>query len=124
MATRWHGLLAAVIAVAVLSLVPTGCHREHSVRGGAPRRAATMSHLIWSVLTGFVIGLLARAVMPGADHMGLIATSLLGIGGSFVGGLIGRLISPPQEGAVFHPAGFFLSIVGAIVLLYAFRLMQ
>jgi len=83
-----------------------------------------MAHVIWSVLTGFIVGLLARAVMPGADHMGLIATSLLGIAGSFVGGLIGRLINPPREGAVFHPAGFFLSIVGAIVLLYAFRLMQ
>jgi uncharacterized membrane protein YeaQ/YmgE (transglycosylase-associated protein family) len=83
-----------------------------------------MSHIIWSILTGFIIGLLARAVMPGVDHMGLIATSLLGIAGSFVGGLIGRVINPPQEGAVFHPAGFFLSIVGAIVLLYAYRLMQ
>jgi len=83
-----------------------------------------MAHVIWSVLTGFIVGLLARAVMPGADHMGLIATSLLGIAGSFVGGLIGRLINPPREGAVFHPAGFLLSIVGAIVLLYAFRLMQ
>jgi len=83
-----------------------------------------MAHVIWSVLTGFIVGLLARAVMPGADHMGLIATSLLGIAGSFVGGLIGRLINPPREGVVFHPAGFFLSIVGAIVLLYAFRLMQ
>jgi len=83
-----------------------------------------MSHIIWSVLTGFIIGLLARALMPGADHMGLIATSLLGIAGSFVGGLIGRVINPPQEGAVFHPAGFLMSIVGAIVVLYAFRLMQ
>ena len=83
-----------------------------------------MSHVIWSVLTGFVIGLLARALLPGADHMGLLATSVLGIAGSFVGGLIGRLINPPQEGAAFHPAGFFLSIVGAIVLLYAFRHMQ
>ena len=83
-----------------------------------------MWHVIWSVLTGFVIGLLARALLPGADHMGLLATSVLGIAGSFVGGLIGRLINPPQEGAAFHPAGFFLSIVGAIVLLYAFRHMQ
>jgi len=56
--------------------------------------------------------------------MGLLATSALGIAGSFVGGLIGRLINPPQAGTTFHAAGFFLSIVGAIVLLYAFRRMQ
>ena len=83
-----------------------------------------MFHILWSVLTGFIIGLLARAVIPGTDHMGLIATSLLGIAGSFVGGLIGRLIHPPEEGAAFHPAGFFMSIVGAVVLLWAFRSMQ
>ena len=83
-----------------------------------------MSHVVWSILTGFVIGLLARALLPGADHMGLLATSALGIAGSFVGGLIGRLINPPQPGTTFHAAGFFLSIVGAIVLLYGFRLMQ
>jgi len=83
-----------------------------------------MLHILWSLITGFVIGLLARAVMPGADHMGLLATSLLGIAGSFVGGLIGRLIHRPEEGAAFHPAGFFGSIVGAIVLLWAYRSMQ
>ncbi|TMA85143.1 MAG: PrsW family intramembrane metalloprotease [Deltaproteobacteria bacterium] len=95
-----------------------------ATRGPAKERHATMSHVIWSILTGFVVGLLARALLPGADHMGLLATSALGIAGSFVGGLIGRLINPPQAGTTFHAAGFFLSIVGAIVLLYAFRLMQ
>jgi len=54
--------------------------------------------------------------------MGLLATSLLGIAGSFIGGLIGRLIHPPEEGAAFHPAGFFMSIVGAVVPLLVFRL--
>ena len=56
--------------------------------------------------------------------MGFLATSLLGIAGSVVGGLIGRLIRPPEEGAAFHPAGFFMSIVGAIILLWAFRSVQ
>ena len=89
-----------------------------------PCHSPAMLHILWSLVTGFIIGLLARAVMPGTDHMGLLATSLLGIAGSFVGGLIGRLIRPPEEGAAFHPAGFFMSIVGAIVLLWAFRSMQ
>ncbi len=43
--------------------------------------------------------------------------NIRGILGSLVGGLLGRLISQPKEGSVFHPAGFFMSIVGAIVLL-------
>jgi uncharacterized membrane protein YeaQ/YmgE (transglycosylase-associated protein family) len=76
-----------------------------------------MLHIIWSIIVGFIIGLIARAVVPGAQHMGFIATAVLGIVGSLVGGLIGRLISKPREGATFHPAGFLLSIVGAIVLL-------
>jgi len=80
-----------------------------------------MLHILWWLITGFVIGLLARALLPGADHMGLLATSLLGIAGSFVGGFLAHLIHPPKEGAAFHPAGFFLSIVGAVVLLLAFR---
>jgi uncharacterized membrane protein YeaQ/YmgE (transglycosylase-associated protein family) len=76
-----------------------------------------MLHIIWSIIVGFVVGLIARAVVPGAQHMGFIATVVLGIVGSLVGGLLGRLISKPREGAAFHPAGFLLSIVGAIVLL-------
>ena len=76
-----------------------------------------MLHIIWSIIVGFVIGLIARAVVPGAQHMGFFATVILGILGSLVGGLLGRLISKPKEGSAFHAAGFFMSIVGAIVLL-------
>lgn len=76
-----------------------------------------MLHILWSIIVGFVIGLIARAIVPGAQHLGFLATSALGILGSLLGGLLGRLISRPKEGAAFHPAGFFLSIVGAILLL-------
>ena len=76
-----------------------------------------MLHIIWSIVVGFIVGLIARALVPGAQHMGFLATSVLGIVGSLAGGLLGRLISRPREGATFHPAGFFLSIVGAIILL-------
>ncbi len=76
-----------------------------------------MLHILWSIIVGFVVGLIARAVVPGAQHMGFLATSILGILGSIVGGLLGRLVSKPKEGAPFHPAGFLLSIVGAAVLL-------
>jgi len=77
-----------------------------------------MLHIIWSIIIGFIIGLVARAVMPGAQHLGFIATTLLGIGGSIVGGLIGRLFSRPEPGAAFHPAGFVMSIIGALILLF------
>ena len=80
-----------------------------------------MLHLIWSVIVGFVVGLIARAILPGADHMGFIMTSLLGIVGSVIGGYIGRLINKPEPGATFHPAGFLMSIVGAVVLLFVLR---
>lgn len=76
-----------------------------------------MLHIIWSIVIGFIVGLIARALVPGAQHMGFLATSVLGIVGSLAGGLVARLFSKPREGAPFHPAGFFLSIVGAIVLL-------
>jgi uncharacterized membrane protein YeaQ/YmgE (transglycosylase-associated protein family) len=81
----------------------------------------TMLHLIWSIIIGFVIGLIARAVMPGVDHMGFWMTSLVGIGGSLVGGFIGTLIKKPVPGSTFHPAGFLMSIIGALILLWAIR---
>jgi uncharacterized membrane protein YeaQ/YmgE (transglycosylase-associated protein family) len=78
-------------------------------------------HLVWYVIVGFVVGLIARAILPGADHFGFIGTTVIGIVGSLVGGFIGGLVSKPPEGATFHPAGFVMSIVGAIVLLLVLR---
>ena len=81
-------------------------------------------HLLWSLIVGFFVGLIARAIVPGADKMGLILTTVLGIVGSLVGGFVGGLVSKPKEGSKFHPAGFFLSIVGAIVLLFVYHLLR
>jgi len=75
-------------------------------------------HIIWSIIVGFIVGLIARAVMPGVDHFGFWVTVLIGIGGSLVGGLIGLVISRPRPGAAFHPAGFLLSIVGALAVIW------
>ncbi len=83
-----------------------------------------MIHVIWHIIVGFIVGLCARALMPGADRMGFIATIILGIVGSIVGGFIGRLVKKPEPGAAFHPAGFFLSIVGAIVVLFLWRMLR
>jgi uncharacterized membrane protein YeaQ/YmgE (transglycosylase-associated protein family) len=72
--------------------------------------------LIAFILFGLVIGLIARAVMPGRQSMGLLATSLLGMAGSFVGGLIGSVIYGGPALA-FHTAGVIGSILGALLVM-------
>jgi uncharacterized membrane protein YeaQ/YmgE (transglycosylase-associated protein family) len=74
-----------------------------------------MSILLF-LLFGFVVGLIARALVPGNQDMGIVKTTLLGAVGSFVGGLIGNLISGDGLTSV-HSAGWIGSVVGAIVLL-------
>jgi len=56
--------------------------------------------------------------------MGFIATSVLGIIGSFVGGFLGSMIWSAKEGGSVHPAGFILSVVGAILLLVVWHHLQ
>jgi len=78
-----------------------------------------MLHFLWMFIIGIVIGAIARLIMPGSEHLGILMTGVLGVAGSFVGGLISRLFSKPPEGATFHPAGIIMSVVGAMILLYA-----
>ncbi|MCY1074880.1 GlsB/YeaQ/YmgE family stress response membrane protein [Archangium lansingense] len=73
--------------------------------------------IIWFIVVGLVAGLLARALMPGRQSMGLVATLLLGIVGSFVGGFIGSLFSPSRRVFDLQPSGIIMSVVGAIVVL-------
>lgn len=68
------------------------------------------------IVFGFFAGLLARAIMPGSQKMGLIRTTLLGVGGAFVGGMLSSLISHhPWQG--FYPSGFVGAVLGALALL-------
>ena len=76
-----------------------------------------MLHIIWSIIVGFFIGLIARALIPGDQAMGFWMTAIVGIVGSVVGGLIARIFSKPADGAFFHPAGFVLSVIGAIIVI-------
>ena len=79
-----------------------------------------MFHILWMFIVGIVVGAIARLIMPGAEHMGLFMTGLLGVAGSFVvGGFIARLFSKPDDGALVHPAGLIMSVIGALILLYA-----
>ena len=77
-----------------------------------------MLHFIWYIIVGFIVGLVARAIMPGAQHLGFIMPTILGIAGASVGGVIAGLLSRPEPGSSFHPPGHILSIIGAIILLF------
>ncbi len=78
-------------------------------------------HILWSVVVGFFVGIVARALMPGADQIGFLATSLLGILGSLLGGFVGGLVSRPKEGSIVHPPGFVLSVIGAMIVLFVWH---
>ncbi len=74
-----------------------------------------MIHMIGHAIFGLIIGLVARWVMPGAQRMGLLMTMILGLVGAWLGGLIGRATGMYREG---HPAGFFMALLGALIVLY------
>lgn len=70
--------------------------------------------IVWTIVVGFVIGVVAKFLHPGRDNMGFVATVLLGVGGSFLAGLLGQAFGWYQAG---EGAGFIASVVVAIVLL-------
>ena len=78
-----------------------------------------MLHFVWMFIVGIVVGAIARFILPGAQNMGILMTGVLGIAGSFVGGFIARIFSRPPEGSPLHPAGILLSVVGAVIVLWA-----
>jgi uncharacterized membrane protein YeaQ/YmgE (transglycosylase-associated protein family) len=78
-----------------------------------------MFHIIWYLILGFVAGTISNWIMH-SPKMHWWETTLLGVVGSIVGGLIARLFSKPTEGSRFHPAGLILSIIGAIIVLFIY----
>ena len=77
-----------------------------------------MFHFIWMFVVGLIVGAIARVLMPGSEHLGILLTGVLCIAGSFLGGLIARAFSKPTDGSIVHPAGLIMSVVGALILLY------
>lgn len=71
--------------------------------------------LIWMVIVGFVVGLIARAIMPGTQKLGLILTALLGIAGALLFGFIGQALGMYRAG---EGAGFIGSVIGALIVLF------
>jgi uncharacterized membrane protein YeaQ/YmgE (transglycosylase-associated protein family) len=78
--------------------------------------------IISLIIIGAIAGFIARALVPGKDPMGIGATIVLGIVGSFIGGLLGWLIfgKDLDEGAL-QPSGIIGSIIGAVVALLIYR---
>lgn len=70
---------------------------------------------VWMAVIGFIVGLVARAILPGTQSLGIILTALLGIAGSFIAGFTGRALGWYTDG---QPIGFVASVIGAIVLLF------
>jgi uncharacterized membrane protein YeaQ/YmgE (transglycosylase-associated protein family) len=73
--------------------------------------------IVWTIVLGFVIGVIAKLLHPGKDNMGFIATVLVGIGGSFMAGVIGQFLGWYRAG---EGAGFIASVIVAILLLWAY----
>ena len=75
--------------------------------------------IIITIIVGFIVGLIARAVMPGNQSMGLIMTTILGIVGSLVASYGGAAVGLYAPGT---PAGWIASVVGAIIVLFIYGL--
>ncbi|MDE2612367.1 MAG: GlsB/YeaQ/YmgE family stress response membrane protein [Burkholderiales bacterium] len=74
-------------------------------------------HYVWMAIVGLIVGAIARFVTPGEQKMGWIMTSVLGIAGSLVAGIIGQAVHWYEPG---QPAGWIASVVGAVVLLFIY----
>lgn len=76
-------------------------------------------NLIWTLIIGLIVGAVAKFLMPGKDPGGFIITILLGIAGAFVATFLGRAMGLYPEGST---AGFIASVLGAMLLLFIYRL--
>lgn len=74
--------------------------------------------MLFTILIGLVIGIVAKMLMPGRDPGGFIITTIIGIVGSVIAGYLGQMMGLYSEG---QPAGFLMSVVGAMLLLFLYR---
>jgi uncharacterized membrane protein YeaQ/YmgE (transglycosylase-associated protein family) len=74
-----------------------------------------MGIIAW-IIFGFIVGLIARAVVPGKQSMGFVLTTVLGVAGSLIGGLVASALSGGRATG-FHASGFIGSLIGAVILL-------
>src|ERR1700742_1675544 len=91
---------------------------------GYQRRFVVVLHIIWLIILGLVVGLIARAIVPGRQPIGWIGTAVLGIVGAYVGGTLGSVVFPPHQFDIHPPIkhAFLGALVGAVLLLWIFKL--
>ena len=77
--------------------------------------------IIWAVIIGFLVGLVAKFLMPGRDPGGFIVTALLGIVGAVVATFLGQAMGLYAAG---QSAGFIASVIGAMVVLFVYHLIR
>jgi len=77
--------------------------------------------IVWTIIIGLVAGALAKLLMPGKDPGGFIVTILLGIAGAFVATFLGQAVGWYEPG---DGAGFIGAVVGAVLLLIAYRMIK
>ena len=77
-----------------------------------------MFGLLMTIIIGFVVGVIAKLIMPGKENMGMILTTLLGIAGSIAATYLGQAVGWYEAG---QGAGWIGSIVGAFLLLWIFQ---
>jgi uncharacterized membrane protein YeaQ/YmgE (transglycosylase-associated protein family) len=80
-----------------------------------------MFNLLWEAIIGLIVGALAKFIMPGKDPGGIFVTMLIGVAGALLATFVGSHVGLYQEG---QRAGFFMSLVGAIILLAIYRLFK
>ena len=77
-------------------------------------------HFVLFVLFGLVVGLVARALMPGRQPMGFILTAILGMVGSFLGAWLGSLFHGGQEVLISDPYNWIGAVVGSLLILFLY----
>lgn len=73
--------------------------------------------ILWTIVLGFVIGVIAKFLHPGKENMGFLMTIVLGIAGSLIAGIVGQFLGWYQAG---EGAGFIASVIVAILLLFIY----
>jgi uncharacterized membrane protein YeaQ/YmgE (transglycosylase-associated protein family) len=80
-----------------------------------------MFALLWEILIGLVVGVIAKMLMPGKDPGGILVSIIIGIAGSIGATFLGQLIGWYKQG---QSAGFMMSVLGAVVILWVYRLFK
>jgi len=83
-----------------------------------------MLNILSWIVVGLIAGALARLIMPGRDPMGIVATIVLGIIGSLLGGFVSMALWRNNDSSAFQGSGLLLSILGAIVVLWIWRMVK